>query len=77
MSLLTGNPALTNFLYPGIVTINSDNTVTVVGINEPAFPARYPGGTGTYDPCTKVIKYRLSQGLFTNPFQVDVTLTTN
>lgn len=75
--LLTGNPALNTFLYPGFLTINADNSVTVVGINDPAFPNRYPGGSGTYDPCTKVITYRLSQGLFTNPFQVDVTLTPN
>lgn len=75
--LLTGDPSTNVFLYPGILTINSNNTVTIVGINAPTSPNRYPGGVGTYDPCTKVIKYRLNQGLFTNPFQVDVVLTPN
>lgn len=75
--LLSGDPSTSVFKYPGIVTINDDNTVTVVGINDPAFPNRYQGGTGTYNPCTKVITYRLSQGLFTNAFQVDVVLMPN
>lgn len=62
------------FNYPGFVTINADNTVTVVGINSPTSPNRYPGGSGTFDPCTKEIRYTLNQGLFTNPFQVAVVL---
>lgn len=74
---LTGNPANAVFKYPGYLTVNADNTVTIVGINAPTSPNRYPGGTGTFDPCTKIIKYRLNQGLFTNPFQVDVVLTPN
>lgn len=72
---LTGNPATSTFTYPGFLTINADFSVTVVGINGPTTPNRYPGGSGTFDPCTKVINYRLNQGLFTNPFQVDVVLT--
>lgn len=72
---LTGNPATSTFTYPGFLQINPDNTVTITGINAPTTPNRYPGGTGTFNPCTKVITYRLSQGLFTNPFQVDVVLT--
>ncbi len=74
---LTGNPAQAIFKYPGYLTVNADNTVTIVGINAPTSPNRYPGGTGTFDPCTKIIKYRLNQGLFSNPFQVDVVLTPN
>jgi hypothetical protein len=65
------------FNYPGVVTINANNTVTVVGINAATSPNRYPGGTGTFDPCTKVITYTLNQGLFSNPFQVRVVLTPN
>jgi hypothetical protein len=65
------------FNYPGFITINSDNTVTVQGINSTQFPNRYPGGSGTFNPCTKEIRYTLNQGLFTNPFQVAVVLTAN
>lgn len=71
---LTGNPNNV-FPYPGFLQINANNTVTITGINSAQFPNRYPGGTGTFNPCTKVISYRLSQGLFANPFQVDVVMT--
>lgn len=76
VNFLTGNSTISR-PYPGTLTINPDNTVTVVGINDPAFPNRYPGGTGTFDPCTKRITYTLNQGVFTNPFTVTVTLTAN
>lgn len=75
---MTGNPATSGIRnYPGIVTINPDFSVTVVGINTPAAPNRYPGGTGTFNPCTKQISYVLQQGVFTNPFTVSVVLTPN
>jgi hypothetical protein len=75
---LTGNPATSGIRnYPGIVTINPNFSVTVVGINIPTAPNRYPGGTGTFNPCTKQISYVLNQGVFTNPFTVSVVLTPN
>ena len=75
---MTGNPATSGIRnYPGIVTINPNFTVTVVGINTPAAPNRYPGGSGTFNPCTKQINYVLNQGVFTNPFTVSVALTAN
>ena len=75
---MTGNPALSGIRnYPGFVTVNPNFSVTVVGINNPAFPNRYPGGTGTFNPCTKQISYVLNQGVFTNPFTVSVVLTPN
>jgi hypothetical protein len=76
INFLTGNATISR-PYPGTLTINPNNTVTVVGINDPAFPNRYPGGTGTFDPCTKKITYTLNQGVFTSPFTVTVTLTAN
>ena len=58
--------------YPAIITVNDDYTVDVVG-NDPAFPNRYPGGEGTYDPCTDSFDLVLRQGLLTsNPFTVNV-----
>ena len=75
---MTGNPATSGIRnYPGIVTINPNFTVTVVGINTPTAPNRYPGGSGTFNPCTKQINYVLNQGVFTNPFTVSVALTAN
>lgn len=75
---MTGNPATSGIRnYPAFVTINPDLSVTVVGINTPAAPNRYPGGSGTFNPCTKTINYTLNQGVFTNPFQVAVELTAN
>jgi hypothetical protein len=75
---MTGNPATSGIRnYPGIVTINPNFSVTVVGINTPAAPNRYPGGTGTFNPCAKQISYVLNQGVFTNPFTVSVVLTPN
>lgn len=69
---LANNPAAIRD-YPAIITINDDYTVTVVGINTPTAPNRYPGGEGTYDPCTDTFNITLRQGVFTTPFTVDVT----
>lgn len=67
---LAGNPAAIRD-YPAKVVINDDFTVTVTG-NDPAFPARYPGGEGTYDPCTDTFDLVLRQGVFANAFTVNV-----
>lgn len=60
--------------YPAIITVNDDFTVTIVG-NDPTRPAAYPGGEGTYDPCTDTFNFTLRQGIFSSPFTVDVTYT--
>jgi hypothetical protein len=71
---LTGNPAFAGqFPYSGTLTINDDNTVEIVADD----PATFPGGTGAYDPCNKTFDYTLQQGLFTDPFTIDVTLVSN
>jgi hypothetical protein len=71
---LAGNPTAIRD-YPAIVKINPDFTVTVTG-NDPAFPARYPGGTGTYNVCTGTFNINLQQGVFSAPvFTVDVVWT--
>lgn len=69
---LTGNPAAIR-PYPATITVNDDYTVTVVGINTPVAPNRYPGGEGTYDPCSDTFDITLRQGVFTTPFTVHVT----
>lgn len=75
VAALTGNPAYQGqFLYAGTLTINSDFTVTIVA--SPTSPWA-TGGTGTYNPCTNVISYTLTQALFTNPFTASVVLTPN
>lgn len=70
---LTGNPAYdNNFLYAGVLTINPDKTITIVGSN--TWSAI--GGTGTYDDsCIKTFTYTLKQTLFGNPFTTNVVLT--
>lgn len=69
----TGNAALQGqYLYSGTLTINADNSITIVGDE-----AWGPGGTGAYDPCSNMITYSLVQGLFSGDFTVDVTLTPN
>ena len=74
VAALTGSPAFEGqFPYAGTLTINSDYSVTVVGA--PTSPWA-TGGTGTYDPCTNVISYALSNALFSGtPFLTNVVLT--
>ncbi|MFY0630745.1 MAG: hypothetical protein JXR05_10210 [Flavobacteriaceae bacterium] len=69
----TGDPSFNgSFPYPARIIINNDLTITIVG------SAGYAsGGTGTYDSCGDVFSYTLTQGLFSNPFTVDVVLTAN
>lgn len=70
---LTGNPAFVGqYVYEATMVVDAAaGTVTLTTDD----PETFPGGTGTIDACSGVITYRLSQGLFTNPFQVDVVLT--
>ncbi|OYU81619.1 MAG: hypothetical protein CFE23_03875 [Flavobacterium sp. BFFFF1] len=68
---ITGNAAAIRD-YPATITVNDDYSVTVVGINSAAFPNRYLGGEGTYDPCSDTFDLVLRQGIFTNPFTVNV-----
>jgi hypothetical protein len=69
---LTGNPGYDNkYLYAATITINTDNTVTIVGSN--TWSAI--GGTGVYNPCDNSFIYTLKQTLFGNPFTTKVVLT--
>lgn len=73
VAALTGNPAFEGqFPYAGTLTINSDYSVTVVGVSTSPWAT---GGVGEYDPCTNTITYELTQALFTNAFTVQVVLT--
>lgn len=73
VATLTGNPAFVGqYVYAGTLTINSDFSVTIVGVPTSAWAT---GGTGTYNPCTNVISYTLTQALFTNNFTTSVVLT--
>ena len=75
VATLAGQPALAGqFVYPGIITIREDNTLSIVTTGS---AAQFLGGSGTYDPCTKTFRYNLRQGIFTNPFTIDVVLTAN
>lgn len=75
VATLTGNASLQGqYLYAGTLTINSDFTVTIVGSPSSTWAT---GGSGTYNPCTNVITYVLTQALFTNPFTTTVVLTPN
>lgn len=76
----TGNPGFDGqFIYDGIMTLNADNTLSIVGSD----PALFPGTVlpedslngNLFDPCTNQLVYTLSQGLFTGDFTVDVVLT--
>lgn len=69
----TGNPAYANqYLYPGVITINSDFSLTVTTT------AGYGStSSGTYDPCENTFSYNLNQGLFTGSWTADVVLVPN
>ncbi len=58
------------FLYSATITINDDFTVDVVGND-----AWATGGTGTYASCPDEFTFTVTQGLFTNPFTVDIIMT--
>lgn len=60
------------YVYSGTITINEDFTTTFDGDD-----AWATGGTGLFSPCTQGFSYTLSQGLFENPFTVDVVLVPN
>jgi len=60
-----------SFIYSGILTINTDNTITIVGDDFYSII----GGAGDYDSsCINTFSYTLDQELF-SPFTVDVVLT--
>jgi len=57
------------FKYPGILTINCDNTIDIVGSGD---DTRFTGGTGIFDPNTNEFEIYLNQTLFSNPFQAQL-----
>ncbi len=62
------------YIYSGVLTINTDNTIKIVGDNSWSAV----GGTGVYDDsCLNEFSYTLKQTLFGNPFTTDVVLTQN
>ena len=70
---ITGNPGYNGqYLYAGTIRINDDLTLTITGSGSST-----PGGVGTYDPCNETFSYTLTQGLFQDPFEVDVVLYPN
>ena len=78
----TGNPAFEDqFIYQANLTLNPDFTVTITGVGDDA--GALPGSVANEDATngnefdleTGEITYTLSQGLFANPFVVDVILT--
>mgnify|MGYP000214414484 CR=1 FL=1 len=82
VAALTGNPAFEGqFLYEGILTINPDNTISIVGLDTGLFPGTVPAADSTsgnvFDPCTRELRYTLSQALFTGDFVVNVELSAN
>ncbi|WP_265427527.1 hypothetical protein [Chryseobacterium sp. YIM B08800] len=58
------------YLYPGTITIQCSNVTFTSDA-----PTTGPGGTGTYNPTTKVIEFTISQSLFTSPFNTTCTFT--
>ncbi|QTY26906.1 hypothetical protein [Flavobacterium sp. CS20] len=77
----TGNPAFDGqFIYDGVMTLNPDNTLSIVGNGDPAtFPGTVPAGEATngnlFDPCNNQMFYTLDQGVFQGDFVVDVVLS--
>lgn len=73
VAILAGDPSLSGqYPYSGTLTINADQTITIVGDESYA-----TGGTGTYDVCNKTFTYQLGQTLFTGDLQIDVVLVAN
>jgi len=73
-----GNPAYAGiWVYSGVIQINEDFTLDVIGDDDQGGPFNgwATGGSGLFSPCTQVMSYTLTQGLFTSPFTVDVVLT--
>lgn len=69
----TGNPAYEGqFLYPGLITINDDLSVTV---SPTAATQAGDGGSGTYDTCNDVFLITMTQSLFTTDFTVELTMS--
>lgn len=69
----TGDPAYDGqYVYSGTIILNDDFTVEVVGDDTWA-----TGGEGLFSPCTQEFSFTLTQGLFQNPFTVDVVMMPN
>lgn len=69
----TGNPAYEGqYVYSGTIILNDDFTLTVEGDD-----AWATGGEGLFSPCAQEFSFTLTQGLFTNPFTVDVVMSPN
>ena len=64
-----GCVAVGQFPNASVLTINSDNSVTIVGDNG--------SGTGTFDPINDTFTLSIAQELFSSDFNVDVVLTGN
>lgn len=78
----TGNPAFDGlFIYDGsLLTIAPDNTVVISeDPNDDRFSGTVPFDDAfngnLFDPCSRQLLYTLGQGLFTNPFTVNVVLS--
>lgn len=76
----TGNPAFDGlFIYDGTLTLNPDNSVSIVGFDTNFFPGTVANADSfdgnEFDPCNNTLTYTLEQGLFTAPFLVNVRLT--
>jgi len=71
----TGNPAYEGaFAYSGIITLNTDNSITFVG--DDGWSAI--GGSGEFNnSCINEFSYTLEQELFSSTFTVDVVLRQN
>lgn len=74
VAVLTGDPSYSGqFLYSAILTIDPDDySVTISAA--PDSTAEVTGGTGQYDACSDTFNLTLEQGLFSNPFTINVTL---
>jgi hypothetical protein len=82
VALLAQNPALEGqFLYAGVLTINPDNSISIVGNDPSLFPGTVTAAESTsgneFDPCASELRYTLSQALFTGDFVVNVVLSAN
>ncbi len=69
---ITANPGFAGqFIYPTTLTL--DFTTQQVTLSDDGNV--FNGGTGTYDRCTNIFTYQLTQSVFMGNFTVDVVLT--
>ena len=68
----TGDPSLEGqFPYPATLVQNDDNSINIIG-SDTSGP--FPGGSGSFDPCSNELQYSLQQDLFQGDFNADVVL---